>query len=98
MNAFYERIHRHTKIVQFSIYFVHCIIVPCSLSLLVVASLHVPKGGCGLGLALIRGLGMGLGRGLRWGIHLLGDRLRGGLGWSWGACLPTSIALPSQLT
>ena len=93
MNAFYEQLHRHTKIAQASIFLV--LACPC-LSLLVHAALHLragacwvlPNGGRGLGFAPIRGLGMGLGRwlgcgfgrGVRWGIHLHGGGLRGSFG------------------
>ena len=48
----------------------------------------LPKGGCGLGITSILGLGMGLGRclgcgfgrGVRWGILLHGGGLRGSFG------------------
>ena len=104
MDAFYEQLHRHTKIAQASIFLV--LACPC-LSLLVHAALHLragvcwvlPKGGRGLGFAPIRGLGMGLGRwlgcgfgrGVGWGIHLHGGGLRGSLGpWSDDELLPNS--------
>ena len=93
MNAFYEQMHTHTKVAQFSICHVHFTAALCPLSLLVLAALNLwvgacrvlPKGGRGLGFAPIRGLGMGLGkwlgcgfgRGLHWGIHLHGGGLRG---------------------
>ena len=101
--------HRHTKLAQFSIRSVHFTAFPCSLSLLVLAALHLragagrvlPKGGRGLGFAPIRGLGMGLGRGLgwrfgrglRWGTHLHGGRLRGGFGLGLGGLLSLKLGV-----
>ena len=72
MNAFYEQMHMHTQIAQFSIYFVYFIVFPCPLSLLMLAALHLEAGACrvlqkggrALGFKPIRGVGMGLGRGL----------------------------------
>ena len=72
MNAFYEQMHRDTKLAQLSIYFVHFTVFACPLSMPVLAALHLsvaacqvlPKGGRGLGFAPIRGPGMDLGRGL----------------------------------
>ena len=72
MNAFYERMHRHTKIAQASIFAL--LACPC-LSLLVHAARNLkagaswvmPKGGRGLGFTPVRGLGMGLGRWLACG-------------------------------
>ena len=96
MNAFYEQMHTHTKVAQFSIFPVHCTAFLCPLSLLVLAALNLragvyrvlPKVGRGLGFACIRGLVMGLGRwlgcrfgrGVRWGIHLHGCGLMGSFG------------------
>ena len=96
MNAFYEQMHMHTTVAQFSICPVHFTAFLCPLSLLVHAALHLravacrvlPKGGRGLGFAPIRGLVIGLGRwlgcrfgrGVRWGIQLHGGGLRGSFG------------------
>ena len=80
MNAFYEHMHRHTKLAQFPMFPVHsCTAFLCPLSLLVLAALNLragecrvpPKGGRGLGFAPIRGLSMGLGRG--WAASLAED-------------------------
>ena len=94
MNAFYEQMHKHTKIAQASIFLV------LALSLLVLACSFrptpqygacrvLPKGGRGLGFAPNRGLGMGLGRwlgcglgpGVRSGMHLHGGSLRAVTHW-----------------
>ena len=96
MNAFYEQMHKGTKIAQFSIFPVHYRAFLCPLSLLVLPALNLragacrdlPKGGRGLVFAPIRGLVMGLGRwlgcrfgrGVRWGIHLYGCGLTGSFG------------------
>ena len=96
MNAFYEQMHRHTKLAPFSICPFHFTTFLCPLSLLVLAALYLRAGACrvlpkgcrGLGFAPIRGLGMGLGRwlgcrfgrGLRYGIHLHGGGLVGSFG------------------
>ena len=89
--------HMHTKTAQFSIYCVHFIVFPCSLSLLVLAALHLragacwvlPKAGRGLGFAPIRGLGTGLG----WGIHLQGGCRRGGFGPGLGGLLSLRLGV-----
>ena len=88
--------HRHTKLAQFSICYVHFTAFPCSLSLSVLAAIHLKaeayrvllKGvrglgfapNQGLGMSLGKGLGWGLGRGWRWGIDLHGGCLMGGFG------------------
>ena len=111
-NAFYEHIHRHTGVSQFSIFLVICTTFFCPLSLLVFAALNLraracrvlPKGGCGLGFAPIRGLIMCLGRwlgcwfggGVRWGIHLHGCGLRGS--FALGLRCPLSLRLGFRLS